>query len=69
MSENLIQNVDLTIFRALFRARNDVFAIRWEKGKKSGYMPAVKLEQITDWRKLNVDSVLKTIKFTQLWRP
>lgn len=30
----------LKLFRALFRGRSDLFAIRWEKGKKSGYMPA-----------------------------
>ena len=28
------------IFRSVFRGREDVFAIRWEKGSKSGYMPA-----------------------------
>ncbi|MEL6536069.1 MAG: DEAD/DEAH box helicase family protein, partial [Bacteroidota bacterium] len=30
----------LAIFKNLFRGREDVFAIRWEKGAKSGYMPA-----------------------------
>ena len=30
----------LRLFRSLFRGREDVFAIRWEKGKKNGYMPA-----------------------------
>jgi superfamily II DNA or RNA helicase len=30
----------LKIFKSLFRGREDVFAIRWEKGAKSGYMPA-----------------------------
>ncbi|PZX53192.1 DEAD/DEAH box helicase [Algoriphagus chordae] len=28
------------LFRSLFKGRGDVFAIRWEKGNKSGYMPA-----------------------------
>ncbi|WP_374465639.1 DEAD/DEAH box helicase family protein [Chryseobacterium sp.] len=28
------------LFRSLFRGRDDVFAIRWEKGSKNGYMPA-----------------------------
>ncbi len=28
------------LFRSVFRGREDVFAIRWEKGSKSGYMPA-----------------------------
>lgn len=30
----------LEIFKRLFQGREDVFALRWEKGKKSGYMPA-----------------------------
>lgn len=30
----------ISIFRSLFRGREDVFAIRWEKSGKSGYMPA-----------------------------
>lgn len=31
---------DLSVFKSLFRCREDVFALRWEKGNKSGYMPA-----------------------------
>jgi hypothetical protein len=31
-------NVD--VFKSLFKGREDVFAVRWEKGNKSGYMPA-----------------------------
>lgn len=27
-------------FRSLFKGREDVFAVRWEKGNKSGYMPS-----------------------------
>ena len=30
----------LKLFRGLFKGREDVFAIHWEKGKKSGYIPA-----------------------------
>lgn len=30
----------LAIIRNLFKSREDVFALRWEKGIKSGYMPA-----------------------------
>ena len=30
----------LHIFKSLFKGREDVFAIRWEKGNKKGYMPA-----------------------------
>ena len=29
-----------SLFRSLFKGREDVFATRWEKDKKSGYMPA-----------------------------
>lgn len=28
------------LFNSLFKGREDVFATRWEKGGKSGYMPA-----------------------------
>lgn len=35
VSANLIQ-----LFKSLFTGREDVFAIRWEKGNKSGYTPA-----------------------------
>ena len=28
------------LFKSVFKGRADVFAIRWEKGNKSGYMPA-----------------------------
>ncbi len=30
----------LDIFKSLFKGREDVFAVRWENGAKSGYMPA-----------------------------
>lgn len=30
----------LALFRSLFKGREDVFAVRWEKENKSGYMPA-----------------------------
>jgi superfamily II DNA or RNA helicase len=36
--DNLKEQIDL--FKSLFRGRDDVFAVRWEKGNKSGYMPA-----------------------------
>lgn len=38
MSDSLSYN--LRSFRLLFQGREDVFAIRWEKGNKTGYMPA-----------------------------
>ena len=39
MTENT-QQEELTLFRSLFKGREDVFAIRWEKESNSGYMPA-----------------------------
>jgi hypothetical protein len=38
MNENSANQIQL--FKSVFRGRDDVFAIRWEKGDKSGYMPA-----------------------------
>jgi len=38
MADNSVAHIAL--FRSLFKGREDVFAIRWEKGSKSGYMPA-----------------------------
>lgn len=35
-----IQQEELTLYRSLFKGREDVFAIRWEKENKSGYIPA-----------------------------
>ena len=32
---------NISTFRSLFKGREDVFAVRWEKENKSGYMPAV----------------------------
>lgn len=36
----MITNTQIQLFRSLFVGREDVFALRWEKGTKSGYMPA-----------------------------
>jgi hypothetical protein len=36
-------NENIQVFLSLFKGREDVFAIRWEKGGKSGYMPAYDL--------------------------
>ena len=32
--------VHLNLYKSLFKGREDIFAIRWEKGDKNGYMPA-----------------------------
>jgi len=37
---NDISNEHINTFHFLFKGREDVFAIRWEKSGKSGYMPA-----------------------------
>lgn len=31
---------NIQLFKSVFAGREDVFAVRWEKGNKSGYMPA-----------------------------
>ena len=37
---NDISNEHINTFRSLFKGREDVFAVRWEKSGKSGYMPS-----------------------------
>ena len=34
------EHKNISVFSTLFKARNDVFALRWEKAGKSGYSPA-----------------------------
>lgn len=34
----------IELFKSLFRGRKDLFAIRWEKDGKNGYMPAYKVD-------------------------
>ncbi|MDP5081662.1 MAG: DEAD/DEAH box helicase family protein [Winogradskyella sp.] len=36
----MITNEQIQFFCSLFKGREDVFALRWEKASKSGYMPA-----------------------------
>ena len=36
----MISQKQIQFFRSLFKGREDVFALRWEKQNKSGYMPA-----------------------------
>lgn len=40
---------NLNLFKSLFRGRDDVYAIRWEKDGRGGYMPAYKV----DWSDYN----------------
>jgi hypothetical protein len=40
----------ITLFRSLFRGREDIYAVRWEgRGGRSGYSPA----GIVDWRAIH----------------
>jgi len=39
----------IALFRSLFRGREDVYAIRWERNGKSGYSPAC----VMDWRAIH----------------
>ncbi len=37
---SIIEPNKISLLKSVFKGRDDVFAIRWEKGGKSGYMPA-----------------------------
>lgn len=39
----------IAMFRSLFRGREDVYAVRWERSGKSGYSPAC----VMDWRAIH----------------
>lgn len=39
----------ITLLKSLFQGRHDIYAVRWEKDGKSGYMPAYKV----DWSDYN----------------
>ena len=41
---------NIKLYKCLFRGRKDIYAIRWEKDGKSGYMPAYKVDW-TDYNK------------------
>lgn len=44
MEYMLISQEQINLFKSLFLGRQDVYAIRWEKDGKSGYMPAYKVD-------------------------
>lgn len=46
--KNIEANIEL--YKSFFKAREDVYAVRWEKGDRSGYMPAYKVDW-SDYRK------------------
>jgi superfamily II DNA or RNA helicase len=41
--------INIDLYKSLFRGREDVYAVRWEKDGRSGYMPAYKI----DWDDYN----------------
>lgn len=41
--------LNIELYRSFFRGREDVYAVRWEKGNRSGYMPAYHV----DWNDYN----------------
>lgn len=44
-----MQEGNLFLYKSLFRGREDVYAVRWEKDGRRGYMPAYKI----DWTDYN----------------
>lgn len=40
MDTNLTIKEQINLFRSIFKGREDIFAKRWEKGSKNGYVPA-----------------------------
>jgi len=45
----MISENNLATYKKLFRGREDIYAVRWEKDGKGGYMPAYKV----DWNEYN----------------
>jgi len=41
---------NINLYKSLFRGRADIYAIRWSKDGRSGYMPAYKVDW-TDYNK------------------
>ena len=41
---------NIKLYKSLFRGRTDIYAVRWEKDGRSGYMPAYKIDW-TDYNK------------------
>lgn len=44
-----VSQANINLFKSFFRGREDVYAVRWEKEGRSGYMPAYKV----DWSDYN----------------
>ncbi len=45
----MVSQTNINLFKSLFRGREDVYAVRWEKDDRNGYMPAYKI----DWSDYN----------------
>jgi hypothetical protein len=67
---NHSSNDRIQIFKSLFKGREDVFAIRWEKGNKAGYMPAYFFDPyMQDYKSLlfetfiNISFLIKNVLF------
>ena len=43
------ENINIELYKSLFKGRTDIYAIRWDKNGRSGYMPAYKV----DWSEYN----------------
>ena len=43
------QPINIPLYKSLFKGRVDIYAVRWQKGERSGYMPAYKV----DWSDYN----------------
>ena len=41
-----ISQSHVNLFKSFFKGREDVYAVRWEKEGRSGYMPAYKIDWI-----------------------
>ena len=39
-----ITNQNIELYKSLFRGRDDIYAVRWERDGKSGYMPAYEVD-------------------------
>ena len=46
----MLSQADIDLFKSLFRGREDLYAVRWEKNGRGGYMPAYKVDW-SDYKK------------------
>ncbi len=53
-----IVNQELELYKSLFRCRDDVYAVRWEKDGKSGYMPVYEV----NWTRESIEQKEELLK-------